>query len=621
MCGIYGKVGFERQVDAQDCLRRTQMLNHRGPDYCGNYTTANIFLGHSRLSILDLTPAGNQPFGDDKALLVYNGEIYNWQQLRTEYLSGQELRSHSDTEVLFLLLRKMGTDCLPLLNGMFAFAYYTESTRKMLLARDMVGIKPLNFVAGSSYFEFSSEIKNLDYEPDLNRLKEYLVFGRFGEDCLPYANVREVLPGSYVELDCASGQWSQKPYREVESLISPQSYGKLADSGNLVDQLDALLQRSVSMHEQSDAPIGFLCSGGLDSSLITAIAAKRHPNMALYHADFEGEGRELDYAEQVARHVGAPLRKTTLTKDQFWELFPELTYALDLPIQHQHSISLSLIARKARADGVKVLLAGDGADELFMGYWFYSDYARSLSNYWHNGDPRTFLRMFINGLRRALNSGQDTYWFFSDINRTFQKNAHVGFGGDACSLGDPFKYMSLVCQDFKAWKRWQQATEAFAWMRDNREANVLSFQLFYMRSFLQPLLHRLDRMLMNPSVEGRVPFLENELMHFALNLAVSQKINGKSNKHLLKQVALRYLPANIVNRSKKGFTVPFAKYVTKYPKVLENGFVADWTRLTKKELVSWCNGDVDQMYRLISIEVWGQIFVHKTPWSDIRVEF
>lgn len=620
MCGIYGKVALVGHIDPFECLRRTQMLHHRGPDYCGSYSAANVFLGHARLSILDLTPAGNQPFGDSETRLIFNGEIYNWQQLRTEYLAGQELHSHSDTEVLFLLLRKMGAACLPLLNGMFAFAYYNTTTRKMILARDMVGIKPLNFVAGPSSFEFSSEIKNLDYVPDLNRLKEYLVFGRFGEDCLPYSNVHEVLPGSYLELDCVSGQWSQKPYREVESLISRETFQDLATAENLVDRLDGLLQRSVALHEQSDAPIGFLCSGGLDSSLITAIGAKRHPNIALYHADFEGEGRELDYAEQVAQHVKAPLRKTIMTKDEFWRLFPELTYSLDLPIQHPHSLSLSMIARKARADGVKVLLAGDGADELFMGYWFYASYARSLSNYRSEGDPRRFFGKVLRTLMRSFNSGLDPYWFFSEIHRSFQKHAHVGFGGDVCSLADPFQALSLIGQDFKAWHRWQQATEAFAWMEDKREGSVLSFQLFYMRNHLQPLLHRLDRMLMNPSVEGRVPFLENELMRFALNLPVGQKINGKSSKYLLKQVALRYLPSDIVNRNKKGFTVPFGKYVTQYPKILENGFVSEWTRLTKKELVSWCNGDIDQLYRLISIEVWGRIFVHKTPWTEIRIE-
>ena len=572
MCGIYGKVAAVGNIDHNECIVRTTMLNHRGPDYCGNYCSENVFLGHARLSILDLTPAGNQPYGDAEAQLVFNGEIYNWKQLRAEYLAGQELHSHSDTEVLFLLLRKMGEACLPLLNGMFAFAYYMPKSRKMILARDTVGIKPLYFIANSGGFEFSSEIKNINYVPDLSRLKEYLIFGRFGEDFLPYANVNELLPGSYLELDTATGKWNQNPYREAESLVSEETYRVLDASNDAVDQLDALLQRSVSMHEQSDAPIGFLCSGGLDSSLITAIAAKRRSNIALYHADFEGEGRELDYADQVA-------------------------------------------------DGVKVLLAGDGADELFMGYWFYSHYGRSLSNYRNQGDPRTLLRKALNVLRRASSVKSDPYWFFSDINRAFQKHAHVGFGGDACSLAEPFQALSLVGQDFKAWKRWQQAMDSFAWMGDKREADVLSFQLFYMRNFLQPLLHRLDRMLMNPSVEGRVPFLENELMQFALNLPVRQKISGDSGKHLLKQVALRYLPKNIVNRRKMGFTVPFSKYVTKYPEILDSGFVAEWTRLTKRELISWCNGGTDQLYRLISIEVWGRIFVYKTPWSEIEINY
>jgi asparagine synthase (glutamine-hydrolysing) len=373
------------------------------------------------------------------------------------------------------------------------------------------------------------------------------------------------------------------------------------------------------MHEQSDAPIGFLCSGGLDSSVITAIAAKRNPNIALYHADFEGEGRELHYAEQVARHVGAPLRKTTMTKNEFWQMYPELTYALDLPVQHPHSLSLCLIAQKARADGLKVLLAGEGADELFMGYWFYPAYGRSLSRYRSQNDPRRILAKVLRKLWGKLNSDPDPYWFFSEINPVFQKHAHVGFG-DAWSLAEPIQALSLVGQDFKAWRRWQQATDAFAWMEDKREASVQSFQLFYTRYHLQPLLHRLDRMLMVHSIEGRVPFLENDLMHFGFNLALNEKVNGRSTKHLLKQVALRHLPANIVNRQKIGFTVPFAKYVTHYPKILEDGFVAEWTGLTKKELVAWCNGDMNQLYRLISIEVWGRIFVHKTPWTEIKVE-
>lgn len=596
------------------------MLNHRGPDYSGHYATKNIFLGHARLSILDLTPAGNQPFGDDDTKLVFNGEIYNWRELRFRHLAGQELSSESDTEVLYLLLRKMGTDCLPLLNGMFSFAYYSRSSNNLILARDTVGIKPAYFITQQSSFEFSSEIKNMDYVPDLNRLKEYLVFGRFGEDFLPYANVNEVLPGSYVELNCTSGEWSQTAYREVESLINEDYYRESVSSSILVNQLDKLLQNSVSLHEQSDAPIGFLCSGGLDSSLISAIAGKSHPSLALYHADFEGEGRELSFAERVSQHIGVPLHTTKISRDKFWQMFAELTYAQDLPIQHPHSASLALIAKRVQADGVKVLLSGEGADELFDGYYFHSSYNRLLrANQSTLSAPKIISRV-LTKLGRRLQSESDPYLFFSDINPVFQKHAHVGFG-DAWSLNEPIQALSLVGQDFKAWARWQQALEAFDWMEDKQEACVNSFQLFYMRYHLQPLLHRLDRMLMHHSIEGRVPFLENDVIQFALNLALHQKMNGKTSKHILKQVALRYLPADIVHRQKIGFAIPWGLYSEGFPKILENGFVAEWTHLTSTQLISWINGDPILLYRLISIEVWGRIFVHKTPWSEIEVEF
>ena len=198
-------MAISHDIDLRDCQRRTQMLNHRGPDYLGTYSEGNVFLGHTRLSILDLTSAGNQPYTDGLARLVFNGEIYNWRDLQDEHLAHQKMRSHSDTEVLFLLLQRMGTACLPLLNGMFALAYYEPFGQKLILARDMVGIKPLYFISEPTHFEFSSEIKNLDYAPDLNRLKEYMILGRFGEDFLPFSNVREILPGSCIEVNCTTG--------------------------------------------------------------------------------------------------------------------------------------------------------------------------------------------------------------------------------------------------------------------------------------------------------------------------------------------------------------------------------------------------------------------------------
>lgn len=619
MCGIYGRLGITRAIDPEDCLRRTRMLDHRGPDFCGTRQVGNLFLGHTRLSILDLTPAGNQPFTDGEALLVFNGEIYNWRELRERHLAGVALHSASDTEVLFLLLRRMGPACLPLLNGMFAFAFHDPATGSLLLARDTVGIKPLYFVADDTHFEFSSEIKNLDYVPAPDRLKEFIVFNRWGEDFLPFANVHEVHPGHCLEVDCRSGAVSaQREFGTLESRVNPDAYRRLAAGADLEDQLDAALTRSVSLHEQSDAPIGVLCSGGLDSSLVSAIVARHHPDIALYHADFEGDGSEAHYAEQVARHVGAPIRQTRIGREEFWELFPRVTWAQDVPLSQPHAVSLALVARKAQEDGLKVLLSGEGADELFGGYDWFRHYRNSLSNFGSRWRPSSI----IAGLARRLLGrleGPDSYYFFKYLSRDFQQHAHLGGGFASWTLSEPIKSLSLVGQGFHPWANWQRALERYQWLPDAAEGSVQAFMLLNARLLMQQLLQRLDRMLMVHSIEGRVPFLENGLFDFALNLPLRHKLRGRSGKHLLKQVALRYLPREVVTRGKMGFTVPWLAYTSGYPKVLEDGFVAEWTGLPRKDLQAWCHGDAGALYKLIAIEVWGRLFVYRQPWQDIRI--
>lgn len=598
-------------------MRRTAMLHHRGPDACGGQVVDDVFLGHTRLSILDLTPAGNQPFSDGKSVLVFNGEIYNWRALHQQYLPNEPLHSRSDTEVLFLLLKRMGAACLPLLNGMFAFAFYIPSERRMLLARDTVGIKPLYFIIDERQLEFSSEIKNLDYVPDLGRLKEYMIFSRFGDDFLPYANVKAIAPGNYVEVNCATGAWRQQAYREIESVVCQHTYERVNANGAIEGVLDGLMRESVALHEQSDAPIGFLCSGGLDSSLITAIAARRHPNIALYHADFDGPGGEWVHAERVAQHLGVPLHQTRITRDRFWELFPEVTHAVDLPIQQPTSVSLALIAGQAKAHGVKVLLSGEGADELFGGYAWHQYYKNSLSSYSSRWSPARILPPL---LRRLLKrEGAYNYLYYKYAATDFQRHAHVGFGFGAWSLTEPVHGLSLVGQEFQAWHRWQEALHAYEWMPDRREADVQSFMLCNLRVMMQPLLHRLDRVLMLHSIEGRVPFLENGLFEFALNLALRHKIRGREVKHALKRVAASYLPREIIRRPKMGFTVPWLTYTSRMPAILRDGFVSDWTRLSTRDLAAWCESDPGQLYKLIAVEVWGRIFVHRERWQDIRV--
>lgn len=621
MCGVYGRVEIRRSLDVERAMGRIRMLAHRGPDYCGTHVVKEVFLGHARLSILDLSPAGNQPFHDENgAVLVYNGEIYNWRELKERYLADVELKSGSDTEVLVHLLRQMGTACLPLLDGMFAFAYLDSAANTLLLARDTTGIKPLHFVSTPDYFEFSSEVKNLSYEPDLNRLKEYLIFGRFDDEALPFSNVGSVAAGNFLRLDCATGAWTQTPYAETETLVSKERYQALAANPDLESELDRVLETSLRLHERSDAPIGFLCSGGLDSSLITAMAAKHRSDMALYHADFEGAGGEAHYARQVASYLGVGINETVMTRDRFWELFPQVTHALDLPVQQPTSVSLALIAAKARDDGLKVLLSGEGADELFGGYSWHRSYQNSLSNYSSRWRPS---KLIANALRHLVykREGPDSYLYFKYARPRLQRHAHVGFGFGAWSLDEPIDALSFVGHDFRGWPRWQQALRSYEWMEDRREADVQSFMLSNMRVMMQPLLHRLDRILMMHSMEGRVPFIEKGMMEFALNLGLRHKIRGSDPKHILKRVALRYLPSTIVNRKKMGFHVPWLDYSTTFPRILEDGFVSEWTRMSRRDLQSWCEHESGNLYKLIAAEVWGRIFVHKQPWQDIKVEF
>jgi len=215
--------------------------------------------------------------------------------------------------------------------------------------------------------------------------------------------------------------------------------------------------------------------------------------------------------------------------------------------------------------------------------------------------------------------GADAYLYFKYAAPGFQRHAHLGFGLASGSLAEPIRSLALLSQDFKAWPRWTQALQSYQWLPNPRDASLLSFMLFNLRYQLQPLLHRLDRMLMIHSIEGRVPFLEQSLIDFSLNLPLQHKVSGSRTKRLLKEVAAEYLPRKVVHRKKMGFTVPWLRYSGTFPKILENGFVADWVRLNREQLKVWLEDDPIQLYKLIALEVWGQIFVHKVPWQEIQV--
>lgn len=616
MCGIYGYISHKNPFLPEEKVDKLRMLSHRGPDNTGFYHKDNLFLGHMRLSILDLSDAANQPFQDSQCCLIYNGEIYNYLQLREKHLGGKHWLTSSDTEVLFELLRLQGIGCLPLLNGMFALAFYDKSKNELLLARDTVGIKPLYYIAEPDFFEFSSEIKSLSFVPDLDALKDVLVYGHFEEGCLPYKNVKELMPGHVLQLELGTGKYRIEPFVRLEDKVNDARFKEFSQAGNLASQLDSLLQSSILLHLQSDAPIGALCSGGIDSSLISALAVKHRKDVRLYHAGVAGERGEEGYARMVSDHLNVPLESIRMTKEEYWNAFPVVTYHNDLPIYHPNDISLYSICRKAQSDGMKVLLSGEGADELFGGYAWHQYFASVLKRY----DRRVMSRGFLGGvisraIERISQSGG-----FPDLDKDdFIHCSALGIGYSSGEIGSLARSSSLAAQQFKAWKRWMENLEVYEGLAGKNEAAVLSFLLNNLYGHLSSILHRTDRILMMNSLEGRVPFLENSIFEFALNLPLRQKISGKEGKVILKKVASRYLPHEVVYRRKAGFPVPWYEYLPSVPHILNDGFVCGWTGLSAMNLQSWYRSDPLLKFRLISIEVWGRIFVWDQDPEDVKV--
>lgn len=622
MCGIYGQFRFRDTPDPQTCLRRLALLAHRGPDHRGHFSHGGIFLGHARLSILDPEPDAHQPFGADAQRLIYNGEIYNFRDLRSQ-IPDASWSTQSDTEVLYRLLQRQGESCLPQLNGMFAFAYWNKGeggeTPSLLLARDRTGIKPLYYRIDQDGLEFASEIKAFEITPPpekLCTLKEVLARGHIGLGELPFPEVRELEPGHCMRMDLVSGKWELRAFAVLPSRVNPDRLQALRNSRSLASELEKRLENSVDLHLQSDAPLASLCSGGVDSTLLSALALKRRKDLPLYHCGVEGPGGEEDFARRAARHLSTDLIVERMGPVDFLELLPQATWHLDLPVYHPNDMSLYLIAKRAHRDGIKVLLCGEGADELFGGYSWHRDFARLLRGRarlarFGNTAERTWKRI------RALSD----FWL-GKPHYTVEETTRFAAAG-LCypppGIDGIFKGYALFSEDFRAWKRWDDSLRAYAGRVPAEEASVQALMLDNLQGHLRSILHRTDRILMANSIEGRVPFLENSLLDFGLNLPLSAKLRGNKGKFLLKEVARKYLPAFIINRPKMGFPVPWERSLPQKPEILENGFVAHWTGLNTEQLQTFHLGDPLLRFRLIALEVWGRIFVFDETPDSIRV--
>jgi asparagine synthase (glutamine-hydrolysing) len=592
------------------------LLGHRGPDDEGIVAGRNWALGHRRLSIIDLSEQARQPFANETStcFLAANGEIYNFADLRQSLLQcGHVFVSKSDCEVALHLLEDGWADSIPRLKGMFAFAFVDERRRVLLLGRDRLGIKPLYYRCRKGAIVFASEIKALFGEgqrPELasHLLREYFQYRYIaGQDTL-FDGVQQVLPGHVLEINLDSLRICDRTYW---SASKRQDENGVIDEGEVRSQLEA----SVRSHLVSDVPVGCQLSGGLDSSLITAMAMKatRH-SMHSFSVGFAGyEHDESRWALQVSRELGTQHHPIPYTERDFLEDFAIGTYLNDEPLNHANSLPMYKLCREARKH-VTVLLTGEGADELFAGYSWHRRLWRlnrlgKVVQWPLVGD---FFRLF--GLRRL----QSILPLLGHTPRDMASQA-----GKWMPDGDIDTWLQVDNGDSSGFfRRTLEVNE-----RDPLAA-VLDMDL---HTYLVSVLQRQDRMSMASGVESRVPFLDHDFVQLALSIPTRQLFSGGRGKAVLRHISRDFVPNVILDRPKVGFCVPLAQWMRQKPgmgslltwledeRSLSRGlWHSDRVHVMIVEHLAGHRDHSNFLWTLLAFEVWARIWLDDIPHQKVR---
>ena len=603
MCGIVGLLRRDgRDVDASALDAMLDAIRHRGPDDRGVAVDGPCALGHVRLSILDLTDRAHQPMEtpDGQGVLVYNGEVYNFAALRRELeAEGVTFTSRGDTEVVLKALHRWGPRAAtPRFDGMFAFAYLDRRDGTVWLGRDRLGIKGLSITECAGTLLFASEIKALLAHPrvtpraDRSRIAHYLLYHRADPRGLVFEGIRTIAPGSLVRV---RGEATEEIrwYDVAEDLdVDRILAARRTTVRETVDSVRDLLTRSVRMHLVSDAPLAAMCSGGVDSSLVAALARDERPDLQAYVADVGGGESEFDQAHTAAAHIGVPLRRIPVDRALFLRLWPDVIRHLETPSSHPSDAPLLAVARACHDDGVKVLLTGEGADELFAGYPWY-DRTHAL---WRKARRRARLPRLLAGQtgrrwKRWRGLPHPRVLFRDDVEQRRRLMAAVGAETEA--------------------RRWQLA-EHVARVEPPEDRAVLVHQLDDLSLHLGWILRRHDRLAMAASIEARVPFLENELIDFALHLPLHVKLHRRRGKWALKRYADERLPKRVVHATKKGFPVGDAHWARAEGLLTDEGVVPDllhWSRPVTDRMLRECAAEPRLRYHLVSLEIWGRLFL------------
>lgn len=589
MCGLAGYVARNAdQIYTNEAplhsMART--LAHRGPEGHGIWVDPQkrCALVHTRLKIIDLSQAGYQPMFDQEQqiVIVYNGELYNHAQLRVQLEQlGYSYRSQTDTETIIYAYKEWGIACLEKFRGMFAFALYDMRTDDLFLVRDHIGVKPLYFSLEGGYCSFASEIKALWCLPWIQKrlhmqaLYHYLTFLVTPAPLTLYQGIYKLPAGHYIHINAHKKVTFVRWYNPL-TLLSEHGYSDASEQDH-IHHIQTLLRSSIEEQTMSDVPYGVFLSGGIDSSLITALLSERTEKVKTFTiASIDGpEYNEIEWARRVARYFNTQHYEIEIDEKKAFDFITTMVYHQDEPLADCVCIPLYYVAHLLKKSGVTVVQVGEGSDELFCGYRLYTRYLDMYERYWkrtQKGIPSTVKKAIYTAARVVLPAQSSK----TQMIHSWAYGNHFFWGG-VVGFSEQYKHLLMESQPFafdpivaQIWHGITQGYNSYSWVdyhlttlyQQVPDADFLTSMIYleFMQRLPELLLARVDKMTMISSVEARVPYLDHRLVEYALTIPAHYKYHDGTTKYILKQAARPFLPADIIDRPKMGFAAPTKRW-------------------------------------------------------------
>ena len=629
MCGICGKLNFNKDQAVDPALIQQMMdtIVHRGPDGAGVYHDGPVGLGHRRLSIIDVE-AGLQPMTNEDATIwvVYNGEIYNFRELRAELIGkGHQFKTSSDTEVIVHLYEEYGDQCVSRLRGMFAFALWDRARQRLLVARDRVGVKPLYYKNTGKALVFASEIKAIladkSVEPRLDpyALDRFISYYYLPGDSTLFDGIYKLDPGHY--LTAEQGRIEIKQYWDLD-YKNAEDAGQYAQS---VGELRELLALTVKEHMISDVPVGVLLSGGVDSTGVLNYAVQQTSQpLHTFTMGFSGEQfqDERPYARMASQKFATTHHEITMTAKDFTEFLPKYAWHMEEPVCEPPAVALYFVCKLAQQNSVKVVLSGEGGDEAFGGYQTYRNFLllerlKSASGPFKKGLKYTFQALGQSGLKK-----------FAQYANYIEPELADYYLSRTATPSTPFNrlkrdlYLPGFAEYGLHWGERSPTQKLFAKAKNLSRLN----QMLYVdtKSWLpDDLLVKADKMSMAASVELRVPLLDYKVLEFAATLPQDYKVKGWQLKRILKEALSTSVPGEILNRKKTGFPVPYDSWLRNESRELvfdtllsdnaasKNYFHGAVIKNILDDFQSG-KGNAKEVFSLLVFELWHQQFLGPT---------